>query len=200
MIKKPLVILSLILFSFQSQIGFAAESLIGKKAPLIKGKNIRGGGILSLASLMKGITRKKDSKGNFIEQDGKYVFEVNHNLVVLNFFSTSCIPCIKEIPAYNQIARKFRDQPVKLIYVNVDANKTQSDIKRFIIRKKIKVPMMMPNQKDAIKKYNVVSLPRLVIVDFNHNIQKILIGAQSNFEERLTGMIDTLITNQKQKE
>ena len=146
-----------------------------------------------MASLMKGITRKKDSKGNFIEQDGKYVFEVNHNLVVLNFFSTSCIPCIKEIPAYNQIARKFRDQPVKLIYVNVDANKTQSDIKRFIIRKKIKVPMMMPNQKDAIKKYQVYSLPRIVIIDRQKKIAHEIRGFKEDLNEQLTLLVDDLL-------
>ena len=47
---------------------------------------------------------KKDKNGKFVEVNHKFVFEIKKNAVVMNFFATTCIPCIREIPMYNRIA------------------------------------------------------------------------------------------------
>jgi len=39
------------------------------------------------------------------------VMQVTRNVVVLNFFATYCIPCIREIPAYNRLYQKYQGQP-----------------------------------------------------------------------------------------
>lgn len=180
----------ILLFSFSI---FAGELKVGQKAPVISGKNSRGTGLLNLNMLMKKLERKTDSNGKFIEKDGKYVWDLKKQVVVLNFFSTSCIPCIREIPSYNKIADKFKGKPVELLYVNVDVEVTIPKLQRFIIKKNIKLPMMLPNQRDVIGKYNVVSLPRIVVIDLNQRIAKIIVGFQDDFEAMLTNSINKLL-------
>jgi len=171
---------------------FCSDELIGQKAPSISGKNAVGNRLLKLNSLMTEISYEKDDFGKFKEVNGKYVLKVTKNVVVLNFFSTSCIPCIKEIPTYNLVAQNFKGKPVKLIYVNIDHNVDSLGIRRFIARKQIKVPMMLPNQKEALKKYNVYQLPRIVIIDRQGIVSNIISGFNEDLYEQLIRIIENL--------
>jgi thiol-disulfide isomerase/thioredoxin len=180
--------LSTILFA-----GNASNEMVGLKAPIISGKKAKGKGLLTLSKLMTELNYKKDKNGKFIEKEGKYILEIKKNVVILNFFSTDCIPCIKEIPTYNRLAVKYRNHPVKMIYVNVDANVTDLDMQRFIIQRGIKVPMMVPNQKEAMRKYKAFTLPRMVIINREGKIQKIITGFSENLEAELSALIEKLI-------
>jgi thiol-disulfide isomerase/thioredoxin len=196
-IKKGLLIIVLICLLSSSSITLLADNtsneMIGMKAPLISGKNANGSGLLNLKKLMTEIGYEKDKDGKFIEKNGKYVLQVKKNVVVLNFFSMACIPCIKEIPTYNKLAVKYKNLPVKLFYVNVDAEVTDLKIKRFIVRKQIRVPMMLPNQKEAMRKYKAYALPRLVVINREGRIVEVITGFNDNLEAELIALIDKLI-------
>lgn len=169
------------------------DPLVGQKAPLITGKNATGKGLLRLNSLMSEVAYERDEDGKLKEVDGKYVLQVTKNVVVLNFFSTTCIPCMREIPTFNRLAKAYRGQPVKMIYVNIDPDVRIYKIRRFIARKRIRVPMMLPNQKEAIRKYKALSLPRLVIIDRSGRIGDVITGFHSDLAEKLTEKIDRMI-------
>ena len=171
----------------------ATDPLIGKKAPLISGKNAKGRGLLKLNNLMREFSFQKDKNGKFVEVDGKYVPKIVKNVVVLNFFSLSCIPCIREIPTFNALASKYKDKSVKMIYVNVDSEVDHLEMSRFIARKNIKVPMMLPNQREAIRKYKAYSLPRLVVLNPDGKIEEIITGFNENLESELSVLIEKLL-------
>ncbi|PCI30038.1 MAG: hypothetical protein COB67_02910 [SAR324 cluster bacterium] len=182
----------LILLFFSSTLS-AAKLKVGDQAPQLIGKKAIGRGILKLSNLKREVGYEKDAQGRFVEVRGKYVLKIKKNIVVLNFFSTTCIPCIREIPTYNRVAKYFEQEAVKLIYVNVDAYATPQILKKFIIRRKIETPMMLPNQREAMRKYDVRSLPRMVIINAQGKVEKILIGFSENLEQELMDMISALL-------
>ncbi|MDH5560470.1 MAG: TlpA family protein disulfide reductase [Deltaproteobacteria bacterium] len=167
--------------------------LIGQKAPILSGKKATGGGLLKLNTLMREIGYQKDDNGKFIEKNGEYVLQVQNRVVVLNFFSVTCIPCIREIPTYNKLAKKYENKDVKMIYVNIDADVTPRKISAFIKKRKIEVPMMLPNQKSAVNAYMVNTLPRIVIIDKGGKIAHILKGFKEDLAAQLTEIIDELL-------
>ncbi len=169
------------------------DTLIGEKAPPINGKNAKDLSLLKLSSLMKNVYREKDSDGEYKTENGQYVWRVKRNIVVINFFATYCVPCIREIPTFNTIADKFREHNVKLLYVNVDAQTPLSTLRRFIIRHNIEVPMMIPNQYHAVNEYQVLSLPRIVIIDTNHRVSNVIVGFREDFETQITSVINELL-------
>ncbi len=173
----------------------AGELAVGDNAPLITGKIAVGKGLLKLRSLMKEIGYQKNANGQFKKVNGKFVLEVKNNIVVLNFFSTTCIPCLREIPAYNRVAAHFSRDDVKLIYVNVEPDVTRQKIRRFIARKQIQVPMMLPNQREVIKKYHVVSLPRIIIIDRKGKVNTIIDGFKDQLETYLVAQVRKLLPN-----
>jgi len=173
--------------------GLAEHLTVGDKAPLITGKNAGGKGLLQLQTLTREIGYEKSAAGQFREVNGQFVLKITDNVVVLNFFATTCIPCLEEIPAFNRVADHFRDDPVRLVYVNVEPGITAGKIRRFMARTGIRVPMMLPNQREVIRKYDVTSLPRIVVIDREGKISCILQGFTENLESVLIEKIAALL-------
>lgn len=44
----------------------------------------------------------------------------DHDILVLNFWSTTCAPCIKEMPHFNKLHAEYRDKKVKIILVSLE--------------------------------------------------------------------------------
>lgn len=118
---------------------------------------------------------------------------VKRNVIVLNFFSRSCIPCLREMPTYNTIAEKLAGEAVTMLYVNVDPDITQQEVQRIIQRRKIQIPVMLPNQTEAVRKYDVISLPRIVVIDKKKKIAKIITGFDAHLGAKLTKTIQQLL-------
>jgi len=195
---KKNILLSILALSSFATLTFAAppsKSMVGQKAPFLSGQKAQGAGLMKLRSLLKEFGFKKDANGKFIEKDGKYIPAVSSNVVVLNFFSTTCVPCMREIPTYNRIAHSFKDKAVKLIYVNIDTEVSDQELVRFIAKKKIKLPMMLPNQRDAIKKYQVYSLPRIIVIGKDGVIAHEVKGFHDDLEANMTEWITTLLAS-----
>ncbi|MBF0238258.1 MAG: TlpA family protein disulfide reductase [SAR324 cluster bacterium] len=169
-----------------------ADALIGQKAPELSGEPAVGGGLLKVSKMSRELEFVKDAQGKFIEKDGEYVMRITRNIIVLNFFATYCVPCIKEIPAFNRLYQKYRDKAVKLLYVNVDPEMDQAKVQRFIVEKHMEPPMMLPNQQQTMKAYGVESLPRIVIIDRDGNIAEVITGFQADLEQQLSDVIEKL--------
>ncbi len=172
------------------------QLFIGSKAPNLIGNDAITGNRINLFMLMTTLQFKRDNRGYLVVgKDGKYVNEFVRNLLVLNFFSRSCIPCIREIPAFNRIANKYKGQRVKFLYVNVDPAMSKDEAQRFIQKHNIEVPMMLCNQAEAIRKYDAKVLPRLYLIDQQKKIFHIVKGFDEDLEYDLGQLIDTLLTN-----
>lgn len=81
---------------------------------------------------------------------------------------------------------------MRLIYVNIDAQMSSLEISRFIARKQIKVPMMMPNQREAIRKYKAYALPWMVIINKEGVVHQIIKGFNEDLETELSATLDHL--------
>ena len=175
--------------------GLNAEKLkIGDKAPNLIGLNAKNGKRINLNRLMTNMQFKRDEKGNLlVGSSGKYISEFVDNVVVLNFFQRTCIPCLKEIPTFNKIAKKFITNNIKFLYVNIDSGITIANARQLIKKLKIRIPVMLPNQKEAMRKYRVTKLPRLYVINKEKKISHIVSGFEENLESELTSVINNLL-------
>jgi len=173
---------------------FSAELKIGDRAPNLIGLDAKSGKVINLSRLMTTMQFKRNENGDFvIGSDGKYISEFIDNVVILNFFQRSCIPCLKEIPTFNKIARKFITNNVAFLYINIDEGITIANAKQLIKKLKIRIPVMLPNQEEAIRQYFVLKLPRLIVIDKQKNIARIISGFEENLEPELTAFIKKLL-------
>jgi thiol-disulfide isomerase/thioredoxin len=167
----------------------AADSLIGQPAPNLMGRAALGAGLVKLDKLRRDVVFELDERGKPIRVGGQYKTRTVDYALVLNFFATYCVPCIKEIPTFNKIAKSYPDRPVRFLYVNVDVEKSMDDVVRFAKAKGIEVEMMLPSVKNAVEAYKIESLPLIVFVDRDGIVRQAITG----FKEDLARQVDEVL-------
>jgi len=164
------------------------------RAPNLSGFDAATVSRLNLYRVLTEMRFKRDSQGGLVTKaNGKYASEFVHNVTVLNFFARTCIPCLREIPTFNHIAESYRGQRVKILYVNVDPDLDEEQMNRLIQKYKINIPVLLPSQAEAIRKYDVKALPRLVVIGQDKRIALILTGFKEDLEQTLTLLIDQIL-------
>lgn len=73
-------------------------------------------------------------------------------LVVVNFWSTTCAPCVKELPDFMIVNEKFKNNPkYKMLLVSLDRAKDQEKVIQFIKKKNLTAEVVL---LDDIKRMN----------------------------------------------
>ncbi len=71
-------------------------------------------------------------------------------IYVINFWATWCIPCVKELPAFDTLQTKYQGKPVKVLLVSFDFKESYPQkIMGFINKKKVKPEVVWFNETDA---------------------------------------------------
>jgi thiol-disulfide isomerase/thioredoxin len=69
---------------------------------------------------------------------------------VINFWATWCLPCVKELPYFETLNEKYKNQNVKVILVSIDMpKKIESALIPFIQKRKIKSEVIHLDDPDA---------------------------------------------------
>ncbi|WP_279196318.1 TlpA family protein disulfide reductase [Chryseobacterium indoltheticum] len=73
-------------------------------------------------------------------------------LLVLNFWSTTCAPCVKELPDFMEVNNKYKSNPkFKMLLVSLDRPKDKERVIQFIKSKKLSAEVIL---LDDIKRMN----------------------------------------------
>ncbi len=108
------------------------------------------------------------------------------DVVVLNFWFTTCAPCKAEIPKLNELKQKYKDQKVHFIAVALDED---YKIKEFF--KKIKLNYEVISEgRDIASDLDVTAYPTNIVIDKNGIIQLFEVGYKSDIINRMSFAID----------
>lgn len=115
---------------------------VGDVAPMFYAHEIRGGDFF--LSKVVGDKALPDKK----------------NPVVLNFFTTSCIPCRKEIPYIHTLRKEYSN--ISIYLVNVGEN--EDKVKKYISKMGYTLPVLHDKYGVISKKYKASVTPTFVII------------------------------------
>jgi thiol-disulfide isomerase/thioredoxin len=104
-------------------------------------------------------------------------------IILLDFWATWCLPCLKTMPLVDEIVREFPDQKVRLIAVNMEEQPTE--IKSTLERHKLNVPVVLDIDGVAAARYAVTSIPQTVVIDRDGNIARLFVGGGPKLVEPL---------------
>lgn len=87
------------------------------------------------------------------EELEKKIKEEGDKLLVVNFWATTCAPCVKELPHFMEVNNKFKDHPqFKMILVSLDRLADKERVIRFIKNKNLTAEVIL---LDDIKRMNI---------------------------------------------
>lgn len=69
---------------------------------------------------------------------------------IVNFWATWCAPCVAELPGFESVNAKYKDQKVKVVLVSLDFTKqVEKSLLPFIQRKKLQSTVLHLSDPDA---------------------------------------------------
>ena len=74
----------------------------------------------------------------------------NDTTYVVNFWASWCTPCLEEMPAFEKVRTKYKDEKFKLLLVSLDfPDHVESRLVPTIIKHKIKAEVVLLDDPDA---------------------------------------------------
>ena len=104
--------------------------------------------------------------------------------IILNFFSSTCIPCKRELPILNTLADEFAKKKIKIVIVGYqeDMEKTLE----FLEKLKVDKPLILADPHGWVgRKYFVKGLPMTFFISSDGKIKDIIPGELPDFERVL---------------
>ncbi|MDP6451772.1 MAG: TlpA disulfide reductase family protein [SAR202 cluster bacterium] len=94
--------------------------------------------------------------------------------VIVNFWSTWCAPCVRELPLLDSVARDHSDDGLIVLAVNM--GETEDEILSFLESFDLGFPIALDSTGDVSRMYGVVGLPMSVFIDGDGVVQYRRIG------------------------
>lgn len=86
-------------------------------------------------------------------------------VVLLDFWATWCKPCVKSMPALQQLHERYSGRGFTVLGVSTDVN-AEKVVPRFIAKRKISYPIFLDSETEpAWEKYRVIVVPMLFLID-----------------------------------
>lgn len=98
----------------------------------------------------------------WVRPNGVSAQEFDNSVVILEFWATWCVPCIKHMPALVEMEKRYKDQGVKIIAVSWDARPLQIDsfVKTHVVPKYVCIDR---GNALFLKKYNERGIPYAIM-------------------------------------
>lgn len=108
-----------------------------------------------------------------------YINKVKHR-VVLSFWSTNCLPCMKEIPELHKFAEKHADDSLKVFLINLD-KLSAGEVKSFMKEKGWTLPSLLDPYQNCAKRYGVSAIPTLYVLSPEGVVEHAFTGIPEEF-------------------
>lgn len=111
-----------------------------------------------------------DINGNSI-----HLADFKGKIVILNFWSTSCAPCVAEIPALNMLYRDLKGNGLVVLGISLD--RSIKPVKELADKQHIGYPLLMDSQQDIyFDTYALFGQPVSILIDRSGIVKEKLIG------------------------
>ena len=95
----------------------------------------------------------------------------SNGALIVSFMAAWCGPCIDELPALNNLYRKYSDQGLKVIGISIDLEGAVA-MQPIISKMKIDFPVYWFGEK-AIHKFNLTRIPLLLFIKQGKEIERV---------------------------
>lgn len=104
--------------------------------------------------------------------------------IILNFFSSTCAPCKRELPILNSLADEFAKKKIKIVIVGYQEDVDK--VMEFLETLKVDKPVILSDPHGWVgRKYSVKGLPMTFFIGSDGKIKDIIFGELPDFEKAL---------------
>lgn len=122
--------------------------------------------------------------------------QLRGRVVLLNVWATWCTPCIREMPALEQLHQAHEAEGLSVVAVSVDASTPglgAADVRRFVDDLGVSFTILLDPGGEVENKFRVSGLPMSFIIDREGRIRQKIVGAREWNEPDITAQIRELL-------
>jgi cytochrome c biogenesis protein CcmG, thiol:disulfide interchange protein DsbE len=112
--------------------------------------------------------------------------------VLLDFWATWCKPCLKNLPKLQKLYDDYSEKGLVILAVNEDGTRSLSKVEPLANSLGLTFPVLIDEDRDVMRKYQVSGLPTSILIDKNENIVLTLRGYRPGDEKQLRQHLDVL--------
>jgi len=129
-----------------------------------------------------------DFKGKAIK-----VAELQGKVVLVDFWASWCKPCKEELPVLEELHKKFADQGLVIVGVNID--KEASIATEFLSKNKLNLSFSIVNDKEhgVAKRYAPPTMPSSYLIDRSGKIRFVHEGFRASDGAKLEAEIKAML-------
>lgn len=134
--------------------------------------------------------------------DGKFVElskEIGSGPIIISFWATWCKPCLEELTQYKKIFNEYKPRGVKIFAVSTDNEKTAAKVRPLVKSKGFNFTILLDPNSDVARKYNVPSIPYVVILDKLGNIAYTHLGYMKGDELKVRDKLDEILNQNEEQ-
>jgi cytochrome c biogenesis protein CcmG, thiol:disulfide interchange protein DsbE len=99
-------------------------------------------------------------------------------VIIVNFWATWCVPCVKEMPSFEILYRRYRSQGLILLAVSLDKDDS-TKVQEFADKYKLSFPVLLDTEGVAEKLYPSFSIPFTYVIDKQGRVVARVDGAKN---------------------
>jgi len=122
-----------------------------------------------------------DFQFNDAEGQSTSLYELRGKPVLINFWQTTCPPCVYEMPYLQQVYDEWLDKGLVVLAINV--GESSSRVGGFMQSHGLSLPVVLDTNGVIAQKYNIRYFPTTFFVDTNSMVNEMKIGAFFNKAE-----------------
>jgi len=116
-------------------------------------------------------------------------------IVVLNFWFTSCMPCIQEIPHLNDVYETYKDNK-DVVFASITFNRKEQ-VAIFLEKHPISYPVVVNNGATCNLFNPIGAFPVNVVIDKNGNYYDYVVGGTSGIGRIIKNSIENALAGKK---
>ena len=129
--------------------------------------------------------------------DGGIVSLSDHlgkKVILVDFWSTTCHPCLEEMPHLVELYEKLKDKGFIVLGVAGDGPDTRRDVTKVVREKGVTFPILLDEETSVVARYNPKKeMPFWALIDKSGNIVKKKNGYNPGDEKTLAVEIEKLL-------
>jgi peroxiredoxin len=114
--------------------------------------------------------------------------ELRGKPVLINFWQVRCPPCVQEMPYFQEVYDEWSDKGLVVLAINV--GESSSKVKSFLQSHGLSLPVLLDENREASRGYNIQYFPTTFLIDKDGIIQRGQIGAFQSKDEIEAGIIE----------
>jgi peroxiredoxin len=116
------------------------------------------------------------------------------NVILLDFWSTTCDPCMVEMPHLVAMYEKYKDKGFVVLAISLDGPESLAQVNSIVHDKKMSFPVLLDQETKVIARYNPRrDMPFAVLIDRSGAIVDKRAGYTAGDEKSLEAKVQALL-------